>query len=99
MNYRRFLQTAFALAVVSTVPADADIIINEIHYDPPVKTELLEFVELHNTGSAAVDLSGWRFSAGVDFTFPHGTTIAAGGYVDVGENPAALSTRFGVTAQ
>ncbi len=98
MNYRRFLQTAFALAVVSTVPADADIIINEIHYDPPVKTELLEFVELHNTGGAAVDLSGWRFSAGVDFTFPHGTTIAAGGYVVVGENPAALRTKFGVTA-
>ncbi|MHC4160376.1 MAG: hypothetical protein ACYSSO_15025, partial [Planctomycetota bacterium] len=27
------------------------VVINEIHYDPDVKTELVEFIELHNTGT------------------------------------------------
>jgi hypothetical protein len=38
------------------------VVINEIHYDPDVKTELVEFVELHNVSDEAIDLTGWYFS-------------------------------------
>src|SRR5262249_23507454 len=59
----------------------SEVVINEIHYDPDVKTELVEFVELYNPGSAAVDLSGASFTKGIDYTFAPGTVLAPGGYV------------------
>jgi len=39
--------------------ASAAIVINEIHYNPDVKTEPVEFVGLVNAGSDTVDMSGW----------------------------------------
>ncbi|MFZ0033881.1 MAG: lamin tail domain-containing protein, partial [Sedimentisphaerales bacterium] len=65
----------------------APIIINEIHYNPDVKVELVEFVELYNAGNNAIDLSGWYFSKGIGYTFPPGATIAPYGYVVITEDP------------
>jgi hypothetical protein len=76
----------------------ATMLINEIHLDPDVKTEPVEFIELYNNGDQPIDLSGWRFSDGVDYTFPLGTLAPARGYVVVAENPAALQTKYGVAA-
>src|ERR1041384_7145061 len=55
--------------------AQSGMVINEIHYDPDVKTEPVEFIELFNAGSNTVDLSGWQLSEGVSFTFPAGSQI------------------------
>jgi hypothetical protein len=82
----------------AALSASAQIVINEIHYDPDVKTELVEFIELHNTGPSAVNLSGWQFTEGVTYTFPNGTSLAAGGYLVVAQNPSALQAKFGVAA-
>ncbi len=88
---------AFVLwAAVSRV--EAQIVINEIHSAPDVKTELVEFIELHNAGGGAVNLSGWQFTDGVAYTIPNGTTLAAGGYLVVAQNPTALQAKFGVAA-
>jgi hypothetical protein len=62
------------------------VVINEIHYDPDVKTEQVEFVELYNTTSQSVDLSGWYFSRGFDFTFPPSTSLSPHGYIVIAEN-------------
>ena len=72
------------------------VVINEIHYDPPDNTQPLEFVELHNPGVTAVSVAGWRLEDAVDFTFPAGATIPAGGYFVVAENAAAYQAAFGV---
>src|SRR5207247_8573413 len=40
-----------------------------------------EFIELHNSGNGAVDLSNWKFTNGVDFTFAAGTIIQAGAFL------------------
>jgi Lamin Tail Domain/CotH kinase protein len=53
-----------------------------------------EFIELRNAGGASVDVSGWKISGGVDFTFPAGTTIAAGGYKAIAKNPARISAVY-----
>src|SRR2546423_6356851 len=34
------------------------VVINEIHYNPDIKTEPVEFAELKNTGDAPAELSG-----------------------------------------
>ena len=36
----------------------AAVVINEVHYDPDVKTEPLEFIELFNSGSLRAYLAG-----------------------------------------
>jgi hypothetical protein len=58
-----------------------DVVISEIMYHPPSRDDRDQFVELHNRGAEAVDLVGWRLTDGMEFEFPEGATIPAGGYI------------------
>ena len=60
-----------------------NVVINEIMYNPPGDHRGGEFIELYNRGDSEIDLTGWRFTEGVNFAFPTGTTIKAGGYLVV----------------
>ncbi|MCB0033506.1 MAG: lamin tail domain-containing protein, partial [Anaerolineales bacterium] len=81
--------------------ADTDIVINEIHYDPDVKTEFSEFIELYNSGALPLDLSNWTLDGGVSFTFTAGTMLPAGGYLVIaqadphGTFTSSFQDRFG----
>jgi len=74
--------------------ADFGVVINEIHYDPDVKTELVEFIELHNTSADDIDLSGWYFSRGISYRFGAGATLPAGGYIIVAQNPFHIQAKW-----
>ena len=76
----------------------ANVVINELHYDPDVKTQLVEFVELHNAGDQSADLTGWHIADGVGFEFSTGTSIPSGGYLVIAQDPAAFNSKFGRTA-
>jgi len=76
--------------------ADSPIIINELQYHPLSDDHGEEYVELYNPSATAVDISGWRFSDGIEYTFPVSTSIPAGGYVVVGHNPATIEAVYGV---
>ena len=56
----------FCFLVASTYKLPG-VVINEIHYDEDDKTLRAEFIELYNPGDAAVDISGWYFSNGIDY--------------------------------
>ena len=56
------------------------------------------FIEIYNAGTATVNLTGWRFSSAVTYNFPANTTLAAGAYLLVAENPAVVLAQFGKTA-
>ncbi|HUF63051.1 MAG TPA: lamin tail domain-containing protein [Verrucomicrobiales bacterium] len=71
------------------------IVINEFHYDPEPKTERVEFIEFHNSGSEPVDLSGWALTSGVRFRFPEGSVLEGGGYLVLAEDKAAYDQKFG----
>lgn len=71
-----------------------NIIINEIHYDPDVRVEQVEFVELYNAGDSTKDLSGWYFSDGIDYTFGQGVLLAAGEYLVVTANRSQLIAKY-----
>ncbi|HNS21940.1 MAG TPA: lamin tail domain-containing protein [Sedimentisphaerales bacterium] len=99
---RRFLPGSHAFmgtprtgVVFAADGAGASIVINELHTNPDVKTELVEFVELHNFGTADADLSGWSFVEGVLYSFPEGTTLAAGGFLVVAQDPDQLMAKYG----
>ena len=84
-----------AAAISSALGAPGTIVINEIHYQPPNKTKLEEFIELYNPGTVAISLDGWHLDQGVEFAFPAGTNIAGGGYLVVAQSPSAFQARFG----
>ncbi len=93
-NRLYFLTALFSLAVL----AKGSVVISEIHYKPADKTSPEEFVEISNHNPAQVNLSGWRFTQGIDYTFPEGTVLEAGGYLVLAEHPATLQAVFSVAA-
>ncbi len=76
----------------------ADVVINEIMYHAPDDLDELQFVELHNTGDQAVDLSGWRFNRGIRFQFPDSARIEANGFVVLCKNPQLFKKFYGIDA-
>ena len=73
-------------------------VINEIHYNNDDNTVLNEFVEIHNPGEATINVGNWSLDGAVRFTIPPGTSIPAGGYLVIAEDPATLTAEFGVPA-
>jgi hypothetical protein len=78
-----------------TRAADTDVVINEVMYHAPLDLDELQYVELFNRGTAAVDLSRWAFTKGIKFTFPDKTRLAAGGYLVVCRNAQMVLANYG----
>jgi len=84
-------------------PKVGPVVINEIMYHPAITNDALEFVELHNILGTPVSLfdsnhpqNTWRLRKGIDFNFPQGTVIPAGGFLvvvsfDPQTDPASLA--------
>lgn len=68
-----------------------DVLISEIFFDPISGDDLDEWLELYNPGVADLDLGGWKFVDGINFTMPPGTIISSGGRLVVAKN--AVRTR------
>ena len=83
-----------SLSFTTPVFTAPSVVINEIHYDEDTKTVRAEFIELFNPSEDAVDLSGYYFSSGIDFEFPGGSILAAGGYLVIAEDPATIQSRY-----
>ena len=67
-----------ALLLVIAAPAPAAIVVNEAE-----SSGIFDYIELTNTGGAAVDISGYILKDSNDnrtLAVPAGTTLAAGGY-------------------
>ena len=74
--------TATALGGVPVVAAGPAVVINELNYNPVDDNPAGEYVELYNRSGATVDIGGWCVD-GIDYCYPAGATIAAGGYFAV----------------
>ncbi len=83
---------------INSLEQQRQIVINELHVDPDVKVERVEFIELYNAGQSPVSLAGWTLRNAVDFTFPNDASIAPGGYLVVTQNPADYRDKFSLTA-
>lgn len=79
----------------TVLPTAADLVVSEICYNPPAPYGNAEFIELLNTGSSILDLAGARFTEGIDFTFPAGSTLVPGGRVLVVRDLAVFEALHG----
>lgn len=89
----RFVSLSLPLALTAA-RLSAEVVISEILYHPTSENVAEEFIEIHNTGTGAVDLSGWAFTSGINFTFPSGTTISADGRLVVAANSGVFSAKY-----
>jgi len=86
----------------NSYPKVGPIVINEIMYNPDwtdtglYTNEQYEYIELYNISTESVNLQGWKFTDGIDFTFPdeQPVMILAGGYLLVVRNPGAFTWRY-----
>jgi len=75
-----------------------ELLITEIMYNPPnfngVDGEEFEFIEFKNVGTAELDLSGIRFTNGIQYVFPVGTRLAAGAFHVIVNNPVEFAKKY-----
>lgn len=90
-------QTACKTAYIHVIgPTNAPLVMTEINYRSPLGgTDSLEFIELYNNGSAALDLVNFAFTQGVEYTFP-AITLNPGGYMLLCKSPAFMTSYFNV---
>jgi len=72
----------------------AQVVINEIMYHPASENVLEEYIELHNRATTNVNISGWRFSNGVEFTFPANTILPPNGYLVVAAHRPTFIAKY-----
>ncbi len=74
------------------------LVLTEIMYHPPaigtVDGDEFEFLELKNNGTNAMNLSGVRFTSGINFTFTNGTMLSTGQYFMLARNPTAFASKY-----
>jgi len=88
------IETGYTLLADNQQENSSSVVINEIHYDPDVRTELVEFIELYNPGSIDINIAGWYLSDGIAYQFPANAVIPADGYVIVAQNPAHIQDKW-----
>lgn len=97
----RVLQAGNWSALVEAVffpPQDlSKLALTEIMYQPPdvglTNSDEFEFLELKNTGTSVLNLSGLTFS-GITFTFTNGTTLAPGAFFVLARNATAFASKY-----
>ena len=75
-------------------PVRPHVYVSEVMYHPVLEEayeDEHEFVELHNADAAPVSIAGWRLAGAIDFVFPAGATIAAGGYAVIAKSKTKLA--------
>jgi hypothetical protein len=81
----------------NAAPVVGPVVINEVMYNPFGLSR--EFIELRNVTDAEVSLAGWRFTDGINFTFPAGAAIPANGHaLVVTIDPATYRSTYNVPA-
>lgn len=79
--------------IISICPDFGKIAISEIMYNN-FGPDSLEFVELYNADTKPINLNGFYFSSGINYTFGD-TTLQAGDYLVIAAKPFSFSTVFG----
>jgi hypothetical protein len=79
------------------------LVITKINYNPYATTSTesdnLEFVEIQNTETSTVNLTGFYFKElGITYQFPANSSIIAGGSIFLASNSTAFQTKYGIPA-
>jgi hypothetical protein len=72
--------------------------LTEIMYHPPnvgsTSGDEFEFLEMKNTGTNTLNLSGLTFTSGINFTFTNGTLLDPGRFFVIARNAAVFAAKY-----
>lgn len=70
----------------------------ELMYHPAPRADgrKIEFIELYNSNPFYEDISGYRVSGDVSYTFPPGTILAGGAFLVIARNPGDIQAIYGI---
>jgi hypothetical protein len=73
----------------------SSLLLTEIMYNP-IGGDAFEFIELYNRSLEPLDVSGWSFQSGINFTFPVGTVLQPGQVIVLANStdPAFFAIRY-----
>src|ERR1043165_1177064 len=101
-----FLEITFSLRADPGLPYETlgpssrktGLVISEIMYKPASRSDLrnLEFVEIYNANPFIEDISGYRISGDVEYTFAPGTVMSGGGFLVIAAVPADIRAVYGI---
>jgi hypothetical protein len=106
VSFGRYYKSSNSPGYVNGYPKVGPVVINEIMYHPswpvasPYDNDSYEYVELYNITGSDVNLydeegNPWKFTDGIDFTFPADANLPAYGYLLVVKDPTAFAWRYG----
>ena len=67
------LMASLAAILAVGMPVKATVVVSEVIYNPHGTEQLIEWMEIFNTGNSSVDISGWYVTdgdLGADDTLP-----------------------------
>jgi hypothetical protein len=94
-------QTAAALllwAGATLAKADTALVFNEISYHPATNEAAMQWIEFYNQMAVDLDVSNWKVSGDVAFTFPNPTRIPGRSYVVLARDPTQLQSVTGLSS-
>ena len=94
------LLLALSIVLSCFTASQAQLVLSEIMFNPPEGgTDSLEFIEVYNAGSSAVDLNGYAidFAGGRRDTFTASFILAPGGLMVTAVNDSAVYRQYNMT--
>src|SRR5688500_8503229 len=75
------------------------LVITEINYKPAPRSDsnVLDFVEIYNSNPFFEDISGYRLTGDIGYTFPPNTILQGGAFLVVAKDPADLQAIYGIS--
>ena len=91
-------QVDFANEPLAACSRTGPLVISEIMYKPVgTNNSNLEYIEIYNSNPFYEEVSGYRISGDIDYTFPPRTFIPGGALIVVAKDPAAVQNYYGIT--
>lgn len=84
-------------AIFEGTPRDTTLTVSEIHYNPDPSLDGGNWIELHNYGDYAMDLTGYRIKSSNfydNFEFNDGTILPGNGYLVVAQDTALFKSIY-----
>lgn len=75
---------------------EAELIITEIFYNQP-GSDTIEFIEVWNKSSITENIGGYKFTNGIDFTFPSNYTLQPQDFVVISRGASLANLFFGIS--
>lgn len=93
ISRRNVLANNYPDLIPASQPANPAVAITNAEFNPASGNQDHEYIQIHNSETTEIDISGWTLAGAVGFTFPPGTVISRGGELTISPDTLAFRQR------